>query len=252
MINLITKGVKSLFKTSYAGHETPGIKNEVVIITGASRGIGKALAEVLYKNGARLVLIARGGFSQANSQEFDSKRVLLIKADITRQVDIKGVIRKTLKKFEKVDVLINNAGQFIDRPLEKTSAEEYESVIATNIKGTFLMAKAVIPYMKKQRDGLIVNVGSKISRNTNVSPNKVLYATSKYAVEGFSFALNKELKPFGIRVTCLMPGTVNTFASLKSRQYLSPYDVAELILMIIKFKNIDFESIVFKSKAQNI
>ena len=183
MINLIKKGLKSLFfKTSYAGHETPGIKNDVAIIAGASRGIGKALAEVLYKKGARLVLIARGGFSQEFSEGFDSRRVLLIKADITREVDIKGIIRKTLKKFEKVDVLINNAGQFIDRPLEKTSAEEYESVIATNIKGTFLMAKAVIPYMKRQREGLIINVGSKISRNTNVSSNKVLYATSKYAV----------------------------------------------------------------------
>ena len=105
--------------------------------------------------------------------------------------------------------------------------------------------------MKRKKRGCIVNIGSKISRNTLVGANKTLYATTKYAIEGFSFALNRELKLCGIRVACLMPGTVNTFPSLAAKNYLSPYQVAEMIVLIIRSESIDFESVVFKSWRQD-
>ena len=114
------------------------------------------------------------------------------------------------------------------------------------------MVKAVTPFMKKQKSGLIVNLGSKISHNTNVLPNRVLYTTSKYAIEGFSLALSKELKTFGIRVTCLMPGTIRNFFTIIPKYFLSCQDVGAIILMLIKFKNIDFESLIIKSKFQNL
>ncbi len=112
------------------------------------------------------------------------------------------------------------------------------------------MMKYVLPEMKKKKDGFVINIGSKISRNTSVKANKVLYATSKYAIEGMSLALNNELKEFGIRVTCLMPGTANTFLSLSANDFLSPYRIGEVVAMLIKLKDIDFENLVIKSKRQ--
>jgi len=106
--------------------------------------------------------------------------------------------------------------------------------------------------MKKQKSGTIINIGSKISRNSKVEAKKTLYTLTKYAVEGFSFALNRELRPFGIRVVCLMPGTVNTFFSRKYKDFMSTYDVAEIVNFIIKMDQVDFESVVFKSKRQDI
>lgn len=222
------------------------LTSKVVVITGASRGIGKAIAEVLRSQNYNLVLVSR------HISESNTANSLSLQGDITSPPDCQKVITATLKKFGRIDVLINNAGVFLNKPLEKISLPEYQTLMNTNVLGAFLMTQGVIPHMKKQRTGLIVNIGSKISHNTNVSPNKVLYATSKHAIEGFSYSLSKELKPFGIRVTCLMPGTANTFLSLRSRQFLSPARIGEIVSFIIKSPDVDFESIVFKSVRQNI
>lgn len=229
------------------------LSGQVIIITGASRGIGKAIAETVSNYGACVVLVSRTKEElEKVFANFGQQNTLLVKADVSSAKDVDNIIEQVIKKFGRVDVLINNAGHFIEKPLEQVSEAEFSKIIETNLKGTFLMSKAVIPLMKKQKSGLILNIGSKISHNTNVAPNKVLYATSKYAIEGFSFALNKELKPFGIRVSCLMPGTVNTFISRQAKKYMSPYQIGQIVLMMIKFQDIDFESIVFKSRYQNI
>lgn len=229
------------------------LSGQVVIITGASRGIGKAIAQTLNRQGASLALIARSKTDlEKTFSQLDPQLTLLIAADVRLSKDVELIFNQVINKFGRIDVLINNVGQFLERPLDQVSEAEFDSIINTNIKGVFLMSKKVLPLMKKQKEGFILNIGSKISHNTNVAPNKVLYATSKYAIEGFSFALNKELKPFGIRVSCLMPGTVNTFISRQAKKYMSPYQIGQIVLMVIKFKDIDFESIVFKSKYQNI
>ena len=128
----------------------------------------------------------------------------------------------------------------------------WDKMITLNINSIFYMCKAILPFMKNQKSGFIINIGSKVSHNTNVAPHMVPYATTKYAVEGFSFALNKELKPFGIRVSCLMPGTANTVMTLKGKEYISPYSIGKVIAMMIASVDIDFESIIIKSKLQNI
>lgn len=253
MINKLKKLISSFFiETAYISPKTTKLSDHVVLITGANRGMGYSIAQVLEREGASLVLVSRNIKKAQIDSQFNSKQTLIIDADITQEKDVDRIVQETMAKFGKIDVLINCAGQFIDKPLEEISVKEYESVMGSNVKGMFIMSSSVIPFMKKQKDGLIINIGSKISHNTNVAPDKVLYATSKYAVEGFSFALNRELKKDGIRVVCLMPGTVSTFVSLQSKKFLSPFDVASLVTMIIKFKNIDFESIVFKSKKQDI
>ncbi len=229
------------------------LAGKVFIVTGASRGIGQALVETLLSRGARVVAISRSGEAQTTAILSSQKQNLSVdKGDITLEADVQRIVQKTVTTFGRIDGLINNAGISFFKPLEATSIEEFEAVERVNILGAFLMSKHVIPHMKSKKEGLIINIGSKISHNTQVEPNKTLYAMTKYALEGFSFALNRELRSFGIRVSCLMPGTVNTFVSLSAKDYLSPYQVAEVAVMIAEMEHVDFESIVFKSKNQDI
>lgn len=229
------------------------LKDQVIIVSGASRGIGKDVAKVLYEQGANLVIFSR------NLEElkkvfanFDNNKIMLLKADVSSYKDIVKVVGKTIKKFGKIDVLINNAGLFKRDYIEDISKEDWDKLISINIKGVFLMSKGVIPTMKRQKNGLIINMGSRISHNPHVEGKMVLYATTKYAVEGFSKALNNELKNWGIRVACLMPGTVNTFRSYTPQKYLSPYSIGQLVSTIIKLKEVDFEGLIFKSKLQEL
>lgn len=254
IINDIKRTIKlQLTKSVVKLTPTEDLKDKVVIITGASKGIGKATAEILLNEGAKVVVVSRN-INELNKIFHETKedRCLKIGADITLESDVKKIVNQTIDHFRKIDVLINNAGIFLNQPLERSSVKHIDDILSTNIRSAIIMSRQVIPYMKKRREGFILNIGSKISRNTNVSPNKSLYAASKYALEGFSYALNKELKSFGIRVSCLMPGTVNTFFSLQSGNYLSPYRVGQIISMLIKFGDVDFENLVIKSINQNI
>ncbi|HEX8923943.1 MAG TPA: SDR family oxidoreductase [Patescibacteria group bacterium] len=245
---------KILSNNSVSDDFLEDLRGKVIIITGAGKGIGRVLSRTLNKYGASLALISRDPNSLKITSDLLSKEfpVLVYSGDITLESDVKNFISKTIKAFGRIDVLINNAGVFLEKPLDKVAVKDFYHIFDTNFFGLFLMCKLVIPYMKKQNDGFILNIGSKISHNTSVSPHKVLYATTKYAVEGFSLALNNELKANNIRVNCLMPGTVNTFASLRSNQYLSPQTVAEIISLMIRFKSVDFENIVIKSIRQNL
>ncbi len=252
MIKAIKKRLLNWFiDQDYHSPLTADLTGKVVVITGASRGIGQAIAVALQNEGASLALISRD-ISGSKPVFKDNKNVLLINANITGEKEVDEAVKTIMNKFGRIDVLVNNAGVNSHKPLEKTSLPEFQSVFNLNVTGVFLMCKEIIPILKRQKTGLIINIGSKISHNPNVGPNKVVYATSKYALEGFSLALGKELQSFGIRVSCLMPGTVNTFISKKSKQFLSPFDVASVILMLIKFKDINFESVIFKSLKQNI
>ena len=250
MINKIKSWLNTLFSPQAFLEPSEDMGLMVVIITGASKGIGKAVAELLYKKGANLVLVSRN--REAAPHFPDSKRIINVSADVSSEGDCQKIIDIALEKFGKIDCLINNAGMFIDKSIDRTTSYDFRKIIDVNLISVFNMTKKAIVVMKSQNRGTIINIGSKISHNTNVSPNKVAYATSKYAVEGFSFALNKELKGTGVRVTCLMPGTTTTFLSKKGKDYLSPYEVAQMVKIIIDMKHIDFESIVFKSINQNI
>lgn len=245
MMYTIKKFISSFFlEPTVVSPETKDLKGTVVLITGGNGGVGRAVSDVLIRNGATVVSLSRSGTPEKN--------VYAVNADLTHAADVKRAVSEIIQKFGKIDVLINNAGLFLDKSFEDISEKEYDAMMDTNVKGPFILTGLVVPHMKKAKTGLIINIGSKISHNTNVTPKKVMYATTKYALEGFSLALSKELKSAGIRVTCLMLGTVNTFVSFKSKNYLSPHNVGFVISMIIKSKEVDFESILMKSAHQNI
>ncbi|HSX39729.1 MAG TPA: SDR family NAD(P)-dependent oxidoreductase [Candidatus Saccharimonadales bacterium] len=229
------------------------IKDKVVIISGASKGLGKAIADNLYNEGCKLTVFARTSKELAEAfPAYKYENILVLEGDVSSEQSAKDIVAKTIEKFGHIDVVINNAGINLEKPLETTTSEEVDNILDTNIKGAINMTIAALPHLKSRKSGTIINIGSKISHNTNVGANKVLYATTKYAIEGFSFALNKELKGSGVRVVCVIPGTINTFVSLNAGNFMSPDRVAQIIAMIIKFDDVDFESLVFKSKDQNI
>lgn len=227
------------------------LKGRVVIITGASKGIGKSTTEILLKKGALVTMVARN-VDQLQKIYFKNPQCLVILGDVTSRKDCTKIVAKTLKSFGKIDVLVNCAGLFSGGSVEELSEEKFDLMVNTNIKGIFLMSAAVIPFMKKRKRGLIINMGSKISHNANVQHGKVIYATTKYAVEGFSYTLGRELEPFGIRVSCLMPATVKTFRSLHPTGFLSPYKLGEIISDLIKYESVHFESIILKSNKDGI
>lgn len=254
MLKDLKKTLNLMFLDKVAKSKPMGdLQNKVVVITGASKGIGLATGQYLHSEGCKVVAISRHMEElKAAFPHQTYTNTLLLEADVTNNDQINQAITTALKHFGKIDVLVNNVGVNTEKPLEESTQTDINRIIDTNIKGALNTAIAVIPSMKTAKAGTIINIGSKISHNTNLKPNKVLYATSKYAIEGMSYALNKELKDFGVRVVCLMPGTVNTFVSVKSGNYLSPTRIAEMIGMVIKFEDVDFEGLVFKSKDQNI
>ncbi len=252
MIKQLKKTIfNTILEQDYHSPVSSDLSSKTVVVTGASRGVGKAIANALLNEGAELALISRN-IDEIKGNFKDSDRVLLISANLTNEAEVNSAIKRILERFGKIDVLVNNAGINIHKSLENVTKDEFESVINLNLTAIFMLCKNVVPILKTQKFGLIINVGSKISHNTNVGPNKVTYATSKYALEGFSLALNKELQPFGIRVSCLMPATINTFVSKKAKIFMSPYDIASVIIMMIKFEKINFESMIFSSSKQNI
>ncbi len=252
MLNTLKKFISRhiVFPTAKLPLRT-SLQERVFIVTGASRGIGRAIVEVLASRGAMVVAVAR---HPERGQTEDSLRataaIHIVSGDVTSESDVQSIVEQTVKTFGRIDGVVNNAGVNIFKPLEMTSLAEFTETVDVNVKGAFLFSKHAIPEMKKRKAGLILNIGSKISHNTQVGANKSVYALTKYALEGFSFALNRELKPFGIRVSCLMPGTVNTFVSLNGSDYLSPYQVAEMVATIAEMDGIDFESILFKARQQ--
>lgn len=254
MINKIKQLISSgLIYPEYKFESNKSLKGKVILVTGASKGLGKALAEILYAEGASLALVARDQNSLKDFvSKMDSKKILMLAGDINDEAFVKDFIKKVTLKYGKIDCLVNNAGIFNNQSIESIEVKDFDELMGTNLKAVFLMCKTVLPIMKSRKSGLIINVGSKISHNSNIAPNKVAYATSKYALEGFSLSLGKELEKWGIKVTCVMPATLANFVSLKTKTFLHPYKAAEVINMIIKLEDVYFESVLYKSKDQSI
>ena len=176
--------------------------NKVAIVTGASEGIGLATARALAGRGVRVVLAARSSARLAELER-ELPNVLAVTADLRNEQDIERIVRETMEKFGRVDILINNAGQAIYGRLTDISIEDYRTIIELNILGATSMMQHVAKIMRSQESGSIVNVSSGTSRM--VLPGIGAYAATKAALNMLSLVAREELAPSGITVSVIYP-----------------------------------------------
>jgi NADP-dependent 3-hydroxy acid dehydrogenase YdfG len=188
-----------------------GIKDKVVVITGASSGLGEATARRLSAAGAKIVLGARRTKlldALAGELTGNGGSAIAITTDVTDRGQVKALADAAVKTYGRVDVMINNAGLMPQAPLERLKVEEWDRMIDVNIKGVLYGIAAVLPYMKEQKSGHIVNVSSVAGHK--VGPGFAVYAATKHAVRALSEGVRQEVKPYNIRTTVISPGAVAT------------------------------------------
>lgn len=187
------------------------LRNKSVLITGASRGIGKTLAIQMAGLGAKVSLMARSADELAGIRgaiRANGGHCEIFPGDVADEAYVKQTVEAVIKNYGAVDVAINNAGFGIFKTSEETTAQEWDSVFATNVKGTFLVSNAVIPHMKKNKSGHIINIASDVAKR--VFAGGSLYCASKYAQDAYSMAIRKELRSFNIKVSVIYSGLVDS------------------------------------------
>ncbi len=187
------------------------IEGKVVVITGASSGLGEATARLLAAQGASVVLGARRSERiQAVVDELNSSggKALAIPTDVTHADEVKRLVDAAVQTFGRIDVMINNAGLMPHSPLERLKIDDWNRMIDVNIKGVLYGIAAALPYMKQQKAGQIINVSSVAGHK--VRPGSAVYAATKAAVLTLSEGLRQEVKPYNIRTTVISPGAIAT------------------------------------------
>jgi 3alpha(or 20beta)-hydroxysteroid dehydrogenase len=199
------------------------LENHVVLVTGANRGQGRAIAEHLLSIGATVAIGARN-HSQAQEvvREMESSRALAVQLDVTKEEEWKSAVDLVVKNFGRIDVLVNNAGILKRKPFVEMTLEEYQQLIDVNQLGVFLGMQAVIPYMFEQKKGSIVNNLS-ISSFAPISHSSA-YAATKASVVAMSKSAAIELGPEGVRVNMIHPGGVETDMATGGKGIPSFYD----------------------------
>jgi NADP-dependent 3-hydroxy acid dehydrogenase YdfG len=188
---------------------TEGIQNKVVVITGASSGLGEATARHLARAGAKLVLGARRlDRLEALSKELSLGRSAAVKTDVTDPAQVKELVDHAVRTHGRIDVLLNNAGLMPHSPLDRLKIDDWNRTIDVNIKGVLYGIAAALPYMKQQKAGHIINVSSVAGHKVGVG--NAVYAATKHAVRALSEGLRQEVKPYNIRTTVISPGAVAT------------------------------------------
>ena len=185
------------------------IQDKVVVITGASSGLGEAAARLLAANGAKLVLGARRlDRLQALTRELALGDAAAVQTDVTVFEQVKHLVDYAVATHGRVDVILNNAGLMPHSPLERVKVEDWDQMIDVNIKGVLYGIGAVLPHMKAQKGGHIINVSSVAGHK--VRQGSAVYAATKHAVRVISEGLRMEVKPYNIRTTIISPGAVES------------------------------------------
>jgi 3-oxoacyl-[acyl-carrier protein] reductase len=191
------------------------LKERVAVVTGARVGIGRALAVAFAREGAYVVIndiLDEGGVKEVIAEiRSMGRKALYMKADVALEEDVKRIVSATLGTFGRIDILVNNAGLrtiaylgMENCPVIGLAAKDWDRIIAVNLRGPFLMSKAVLAHMMKQKQGSIINISSGAGQQG--VPGKSAYCASKHGLEGLTKALAGEVKDFNIRVNALSPG----------------------------------------------
>ena len=188
----------------------PDPRGRVAFVTGASRGIGRAIALRLAAEGVTVAACARADHARPVADEIVAAggAAQALSVDVTDAGSVREAVRATLERFERIDVLVNNAGIVRDQLLLRMKPEEWDAVIATNLTGAFTCTQAVLRPMLKQRRGRVISVGSVVGLSGN--PGQANYAASKAGLGGFSKALAREVAARGITVNVVAPGFIET------------------------------------------
>ena len=188
------------------------LKDSVAIVTGSGRGIGRAIAQELANAGVKIVVNYAGRSDKAEETvtliREAGGEALAVQADVSQATEVERLLKTTVEHFGKVDILINNAGITRDFLLLRMKEADWDSVMATNLKGTYLCTKAVSKGMLKQRSGVIVNISSVVGLAGNAG--QANYAAAKAGIIGFTKSIAKEFASRGIRVNAVAPGYIYT------------------------------------------
>ena len=224
------------------------LKGKVALVTGAAQGIGKAVALLLARNGADIVVSDINlEKAEETAKEIESigPKAMAVKVDVANLSDVEGMVVAILERFDKIDILVNNAGITRDKLILRMTEEDWNAVLNVNLKGTFHCTKAVIRHMAKQRSGKIVSIASVVGEMGNAG--QVNYAASKAGVIGLTKTIAREFAQRGINVNAIAPGYIETpmtdVLSEKVKEELrrlipmerlgKPEDVAEAVLFLV-------------------
>ena len=211
---------------------------KVAFVTGASRGIGFAIAQRLAQLGCKIAICARDeGHLQSAAKKlaiFDAQ-IVALKVDVAQPAEIEPAVKRVEKALGPIDILVNNAGIGYFGAIQDAPEEAWDSVLDTNLKAVFLLSKAVAPGMIQRKAGHIINIASLAGKNSFAKGG--IYCASKWGLLGLTECMAEDLRPFGIRVSAVCPGSVATefspHAGKDEKKMLQPDDVAHAVEMLV-------------------
>ena len=244
------------------------ITGKVVVITGASSGLGEATARLLAKQDAAVALAARRAERiDALAAEINAAggKALAVSTDVSDREQVKALVDAAVENFGRVDVMLNNAGLMPLAPLEKLKTDEWDQMIDVNLKGVLNGIAAALPHMKEQKSGHFINVSSVYGHK--LGPDATVYCATKFAVRALSEGLRQEVKPYNIRTTVISPGAVatellehirNETIQAQTKEFVGQIAIpAETFARMVAFAinepaNVDVNEILFRPTAQPI
>jgi len=219
------------------------LTDKVAIVTGASRGIGRAISLALAEEGATVVLAARAmdKLKETAKQIIEAGgKAKIVATELTEEESIKNLIKETNEKFRRLDILVNNAGVTYSAPLEETSTPDWDRCFLINTRAPFILCKEALPLLKKAEAAYNINIASVVG--VKCYPLQSAYTASKHALRGMTMSLAEELKGSNIRVHLLCPGGVDTELvgivrpDIKKEDLMKPEEIAELVLYLVTHK----------------